>query len=188
MSGVLANSIRLVAVATAVSGARQFTADMLRLWSVPSSLADDACLVTSELTTNAVCATGSLEPEPSLGELAGLPLIGLQLTLAHGRLIIEVADVSDVPPVIQQQRETAEEGRGLFLVTMLAEQWSYYPIETGGKVVWAELALARSGEQNGAVGAPGHVTVNTEALADVAMLERVLWGLQTTPPLDRQGG
>lgn len=197
MSGALTNSIRLVAVATAVSCARQFTADMLRLWGVPSALADDACLVASELVTNAVHATGTLDPEPDLVTLARLPLVGLKLTLAQGRLLIEVADASEVPPQAQQQYETAESGRGLFLVTMLAARWSSFPMETGGKVVWAELALVSNGErddvragvadgrakQTGPLperepGLSGHVAVDTEAFADVAMLERVLWGLQ----------
>lgn len=193
MTGTLTNSIRLVAVATAVSCARQFTADMLRLWDVPGSLADDACLITSELVTNAVHATGTLDPEPDLVTLAGLPLVGLKLTLAQKRLLIEVGDASGTPPQVQQQYEAAEDGRGLFLVTMLAEQWSYFPMKTGGKVVWAELAVVDNEEQGDATAGvidgraehaeslpelSGHVAVRTDAFADVAMLERVLWGLQ----------
>lgn len=193
----LTNSIRLVAVATAVGCARQFAADMLRLWGVPGALADDACLVTSELVTNAVCATGTLDAEPDLEMLASLPLVGLKLTLAQGRLLIEVADASETPPQVQQQYEAAESGRGLFLVTTLAARWSYFLMEAGGKVVWAELAVGNSGEWDDATagvasasqeqaeplperepGLSGHVAVHTEAFADVAMLERVLWGLQ----------
>lgn len=197
MTGTLTNSIRLVAVATAVSAARQFTTDMLRLWDVPGALADDACLITSELVTNAVCATGTLDPEPDLVMLANLSLVGLRLMLAQERLLIEVADMSDIPPQMQQQYEAAEGGRGLFLVTMLAARWSYFLMETGGKVVWAELAAGDQGEGDDAtagvtdgraehaellpdceLGRSGHVAVHTEAFADVAMLERVLWGLQ----------
>lgn len=193
----LTNSIRLVAVATAVDCARQFTADMLRLWGVPGSLTDDAYLIASELVTNAVHATGTLDPEPDLVTLAALPLVGLKLTLAKEQLIIEVADASETPPQLQQQYEAAESGRGLFLVTMLAARWSYFPVETGGKVVWAELAIVSNGEHCDATagvtdgratkteplperepGLSGHVAVHTEAFADVAMLERVLWGLQ----------
>lgn len=193
----LTNSTRLVAVATAVGCARQFTADMLRLWGIPAQLADDACLITSELVTNAVHATGTLDPEPDLATLASLPLVGLKLTLAQGRLLIEVADASETPPQVQQQYEAAESGRGLFLVTMLAARWSYFPMEAGGKVVWAELAVGNSSEWDDATagvasasqeqaeplperepGLSGHVAVHTEAFADVAMLERVLWGLQ----------
>jgi anti-sigma regulatory factor (Ser/Thr protein kinase) len=141
MAGTLTNSIRLVAVVTAVASARQFTADMLKLWSVPDVLADDACLITSELVTNAVKMTGTLEPEPSPDVLAELPVIGLRLTLAHDRLFIEVVDTSCKPPELKQQYATADSGRGLFLVAMLADRWSYYRFATGGKVVWAELAV-----------------------------------------------
>ena len=194
----LTNSIRLVAVATAVGCARQFTADMLRLWGVPNSLADEACLIASELVTNAVHATGTLDPEPDLVTLAALPPVELKLTLAQERLLIEVADASETPPQVQQQYEAAESGRGLFLVTILAARWSYFPIETGGKVVWAELAVGSNGERDNTTagmvdgratqteplperepGLSGHVAVHTEAFADVAMLERVLWGLRT---------
>lgn len=141
MAGTLTNSIRLVAVVTAVAGARQFTTDMLKLWNVPDELADDACLVTSELVTNAVTETGTLESEPSPDVLAELPVIGLRLTLAHGRLFIEVVDASCARPELKRQYATADSGRGLFLVSMLADRWSYYPFATGGKLVWAELAV-----------------------------------------------
>ena len=139
----LTDSIRLVAVATAASRARRFTANTLTLWGAHDSLVDDACVITSELVTNAICATGTLELEPSPETLADLPLIGLGLTLARERLIIRITDVSDTPPTMRQQYEAAEDGRGLFLVTMLAEEWSYYSVATGGKVVWAELAVPR---------------------------------------------
>jgi len=73
---------------------------------------------------------------------------------------------------------------------MLAERWSYYPSEQGGKVVWAELAVYKTsidGHESGDVAdlLPGAtpqssavVSVHTGSGADVAMLERVLWGLQ----------
>jgi anti-sigma regulatory factor (Ser/Thr protein kinase) len=139
----LTGSIRLVATAAAVACAREFVTEKLRRWNVPGSVVDDACLITSELVTNAVRVTGSLEAEPSLEALVSLPFVGLTITVAGGRLLIEVADDSDVPPQIHQQYATAESGRGLFLVTMLAEQWSYCLVAAGGKVVWAELVLPR---------------------------------------------
>jgi anti-sigma regulatory factor (Ser/Thr protein kinase) len=144
MVGTLTNSIRLVAVATAVASARQFTADMLKLWNLPDALANDACLITSELVTNAVKMTGTLEPEPSPDVLAELPVIGLRLTFTHSRLLIEVVDTSGAPPKLKQQYATADSGRGLFLVALLADRWSYYRFAVGGKVVWAELAVADS--------------------------------------------
>lgn len=150
MAGTLTNSLRLVAVVTAVASARQFTADMLKLWNVPDVLADDACLITSELVTNAVKTTGTLDPEPTPDTLANLSTIGLRLTLAHKRLLIEVVDSSSALPEIQQQRETADGGRGLFLVAMLADRWSYSTFADAGKVVWAELSVPRADEPDDA--------------------------------------
>lgn len=142
MAGTLTNSIRLVAVVTAVASARQFTADILKLWNVPDALADDACLITSELVTNAVQMTGTLDPEPNPDTLASLPTVGLRLTLARGRLFIEVIDASRARPKLKQQYAAADSGRGLFLVSVLADRWSYYTFAMGGKVVWAELTVS----------------------------------------------
>ena len=143
MTCTLTKSMRLAAVASAVARARRFTAETLRMWNVPEVAADDACLITSELVTNAVRATGTLESDPSPEALASLPDVELTLTFALDRLLIEVADASNEPPQLRQQYEAAVGGRGLFLVAMLAERWSYCPIGIGGKVVWAELELLR---------------------------------------------
>jgi anti-sigma regulatory factor (Ser/Thr protein kinase) len=59
MTGIQTTSLRLAAVATAVRCTREFTSQTLRLWNVPPALTDDACLIVSELVTNAVLATGS---------------------------------------------------------------------------------------------------------------------------------
>jgi anti-sigma regulatory factor (Ser/Thr protein kinase) len=162
VTGALTNSVTLVAVATAVPCARRFTAETLRQWNVSGAPIDDACLITSELVTNAVRATGTLETDPSPETLASLPHINLKLTVAQGQLLVQVADNGEEPPQMQQQYEASTGGRGLFLVTMLAERWSYYSVG-GGKVVWAELKLPQNRERGGA--------------ADVATLERVLWGM-----------
>jgi hypothetical protein len=83
--------------------------------------------------------------------LAKVPIVGLQLTAANGLLLVEVWDTSTTPPEVQQQREDAMGGRGLFLVAMLAEQWAYYLPEYGGKVVWAKLALPDDREHGDAM-------------------------------------
>ena len=190
---VLTTSLRLAAVLTAVRCAREFTEQTLRLWSV-ADLVDDACLIVSELVTNAVKSTGSTQVEPDFETLAKVPIVGLQLTAANGVLLVEVWDTSTASPELQQQHEDALSGRGLLIVAMLATQWAYYLPEYGGKVVWAELALDEEALQRQADAAVSEaaslpkrvprppsgtgVYVHTEALADVAMLERVLWGLQ----------
>ncbi len=58
-------------------------------------------------------------------------------------MVIEVRDGSDKPPVLQEQCLDSEEGRGLAVVTSMSSQWSYFPLRSGGKVVWCELHMAR---------------------------------------------
>ena len=110
------------------------------MWNVTAVAVDDACLITSELVTNAVRATGTLEANPSPETLVSLPEVELKLAVARHRLLIGVVDASSEPPLVQQRCESSVGGRGLILVADLAERWSYYPVG-GGKVVWAELEL-----------------------------------------------
>jgi anti-sigma regulatory factor (Ser/Thr protein kinase) len=181
--------LKLLAVPTAVRCAREFTTQMLERWRL-ADLVDTACLVVSELVTNAVQATGTLELEPDDATLTSLPLVELHLSIRSDVLLIEVGDTSTTPPGLQQQYEAAENGRGLFLVAMLSKEWSFYLSPGGGKVVWAAVELRRSGEWMFATDGGGPlprrtpgtalsvVAGHTEAMADVAQLERVLWGLQ----------
>src|SRR6266446_4405374 len=107
MAGILTTSLRLAAVLTAVRCAREFTEQTLRLWNVPFRVAEDATLIVSELVTNAVTATGSVEAEPDFETLAKVPVVGLQLTAAQGALLVEVWDTTTTPPELQQQHDNA---------------------------------------------------------------------------------
>lgn len=190
----LTTALRLAAVPSAVAAARSFTTDSLRLWQVPFAAVDDAALIVSELVTNAVRSGGVEALEPDDATLANAPIVGLQLTLTDGVLLIEVWDGATGVPELRQQHDDTEGGRGLFLVSILAERWGYYPSERGGKVVRAELAVSKNEEHDGtgtgwadgelaSMGdpqLPSGVAVYTEAVADVAMLERVIWGMQRT--------
>jgi hypothetical protein len=133
--------MRFAAVVTAIGCARKFTAQMLQRWRL-LDLIETACLVVSELMTNAVKTTGTLELAPDDATLAGLPMVELQLSVRGGVLLIEVADTSVQPPELQQQYEAAESGRGLFIVAMLSKEWSFYLPAHGGKVVWAAVELS----------------------------------------------
>lgn len=138
--------MRFAAVVTAIGCARKITAQMLQCWRL-LDLIDTACLVVSELMTNAVKTTGTLEPTPDDATLAGLPMVELRLSIRDGVLLIEVADTSIQPPELQQQYEAAQSGRGLFIVAMLSKEWSFYLPAHGGKVVWAAVESLRDGEQ-----------------------------------------
>ncbi|MFI2205961.1 SpoIIE family protein phosphatase [Streptomyces sp. NPDC020192] len=108
----------------AVSGMRAAVSEKLAQWDL-SELGFGMELVLSELITNAI-RYGS---DP------------VHVRLIHDRsLICEVADGSSTSPHLRYAAATDEGGRGLFLVSQVAERWGtrYTP---QGKVIWAELAV-----------------------------------------------
>ena len=110
----------------------------LRWWGL-GHLVEDAQLVTSELVTNAVEATGILTHNPAWTERQDLATIRLRVTHLETRIVIEVWDRDLTPPAVKDLSADAEDGRGLAIVEAISKQWGYfYPID-GGKVVWAEL-------------------------------------------------
>jgi anti-sigma regulatory factor (Ser/Thr protein kinase)/PAS domain-containing protein len=115
-------------VPQAVGHARRFARRALRSWGVTVDQ-DAALLVVSELVTNALVHTDGQ--------------VRMDLTLVNDRLRIAVADASPRSPV----RPTsigweATGGRGILLVEALTATWGTLPV-SGGKQVWAELALGR---------------------------------------------
>ncbi|MEU0049000.1 SpoIIE family protein phosphatase [Streptomyces sp. NPDC006309] len=108
----------------AVSRMRGAVSGRLEEWGL-SELGFGMELVLSELITNAI-RYGS---DP------------VHVRLIRDRtLICEVADGSSTSPHLRYAATTDEGGRGLFLVSQLAERWGtrYTP---HGKVIWAELTL-----------------------------------------------
>ncbi|WP_217162856.1 ATP-binding protein [Streptomyces sp. AC512_CC834] len=138
----LVSHIRLAATLTAVSCSRVFTAHTLRQWNVPH-LVDNAQLVVSELVTNAVKATGVVTANPTWSQLEDVRLLHVGI-YGHGHSVtIQVWDNSDELPVQAKAdtEEWAEGGRGLFIVEALALHVGHFFPQSGGKVVWAELAM-----------------------------------------------
>ncbi|MEV7211996.1 ATP-binding protein [Kitasatospora cineracea] len=105
-----------------VSIARRLLRDSLRALG-----RDDwaACLVLSELLTNAV-------------RHGGVPSVLMELEA--GRLLITVSDSSAVLPRRREPEREGEGGRGLGLVADLAVAWGVEPMGRYGKAVWAEVA------------------------------------------------
>lgn len=132
--------LRLAAVPTAASCARAFARHTLYAWQCPD-VVESTALITSELVTNAVRATGTTDPHPTYGALATVPVIRVQLSLHRAALIVGVWDVSSNTPIPQPQYQDAEHGRGLLIVHTQSERWGTCFFKTGGKVVWAEIAL-----------------------------------------------
>ncbi len=114
------------AVPESVGAARHFTRAALGRHQIDPGIIDTATLLVSELATNAVVHAGST----------------IRLRIGVGDDIrVEVRDASDDGPVVVEFEPDRESGRGLAIVTTLADSWDWKPLPSG-KVVW--FALARS--------------------------------------------
>ena len=114
------------AVPESVGAARRFTRAALGRHSIDPEIIDTATLLVSELATNAIVHAMST----------------IRLRIGVGEDIrVEVRDASDNAPVIGDFGPESESGRGMAIVTTLADSWDWQP-RPSGKVVW--FALARS--------------------------------------------
>lgn len=107
-----------------VRRARMLVRRTLNTWNL-ASLSDDAELLVSELTTNALC------------HAAGL--IRLHLVF-RDHLLCEVGDDETALPAPRHPLPGNETGRGLNLVDQLAFRWGSTRTQTG-KFVWFELRM-----------------------------------------------
>ncbi|MGP3946090.1 MULTISPECIES: ATP-binding protein [Streptomyces] len=114
--------LRLATDPAAVGLARRATIGALRGWGVPDTTADDIVLMVDELVTNAIeHATGP---------------VWLRLRLRRGCCVIcKVGDGCHEAPRLRHSDPDAENGRGLFLVSALADAFGAR-ITTTGKVIW----------------------------------------------------
>lgn len=104
---------------------RRFVAEVLERWDHDDVLAD-ACVVVTELAANAVRHARS-------------PFV-IALSEHPGMVRLAVQDDSPSVPVVAPAPGLASGGRGLRLVSALADRWGTDPAGDG-KVVWAELPL-----------------------------------------------
>jgi hypothetical protein len=97
----------------------------LRYWGWPG-LIESADVLVTELVTNAL--------EHGLGD------VGLRVYLTDTHLLIEVRDGSDQLPVLREAVPDDEDGRGLFLVAAIADDWG---VSADGMATWSSLPLVR---------------------------------------------
>lgn len=129
----------LGALTSAPGSARAHLAVVLAGWRL-SGLADDGETVISELVTNAVRASTlpSGEPRYTGGRMA---VIRMHLLSDGTRLLAEIYDQAPGVPALQNAAPDSETGRGLVMVSHLAEQWGWHPLAgQAGKCVWAVLS------------------------------------------------
>jgi serine phosphatase RsbU (regulator of sigma subunit) len=118
---------KLAAELTSARRARMLVRRRLKRWDLPE-LIPTAELLASELVTNAVrYAQGS---------------IALRL-VREGGLVCEVLDDSAALPRLRHASDEDERGRGLQVVSQLAQRWGARRT-LSGKVVWCELPLPRA--------------------------------------------
>lgn len=110
---------------TSVRLARRFVAEKLTEWKL-EQIMDDALLVTSELSANAITHAHST--------------CRIRLSLSPARLRIDVIDTGAGTPEPQPPSATEEHGRGLHLVDAMSSAWGLEDVPGDGKVVWAEFA------------------------------------------------
>jgi len=120
-------SWNLAAKLTAARRARSLIRRPLRQWGL-TDLIPVAELAVSELVTNAVRYAQSK--------------IGLRLIL-EGGLFCEILDDSAALPRLRHAADDDERGRGLQVVSQIAQRWGTRRTSSG-KVVWCELALPSS--------------------------------------------
>jgi anti-sigma regulatory factor (Ser/Thr protein kinase) len=128
-----------------VAAARSRVLERLREWCVDDESSADAQLLMSELFTNAVRHTDSEK-------------ITCELWVIGVRLRLEVADEGCGSDRIRAEcventplgDSEGESGRGLLLVSVLADDWGIRPARTDGPegitghAVWAELECHRT--------------------------------------------
>ena len=136
--------LELGSLPTAAPCARLHTMLVLWEWDL-GALAHTAAVVVSELVTNAVQASVGRTDSHFAGNWApGTPPVRVWLSADQYRLVIQVWDASDQPPMPQPVEPEADSGRGLLLVGSLSAEWGCYaPENSSGKVVWAVVAADR---------------------------------------------
>jgi hypothetical protein len=132
--------LELGALPTAAPCARLHSTLVLWEWQL-GALVHTAGLVVSELVGNAVQASAGLTGSRFAGHWTpGTPPVRMWLSADDHRVVIQVWDGSDRPPVPQPVEPEADSGRGLLLVGALSAEWGCYtPEKSSGKVVWAVI-------------------------------------------------
>jgi PAS domain S-box-containing protein len=101
--------------------ARQAVAEALGAWRIAPEAADDTVLLASELVTNAL--------------VHGRPPVVLGLRLTADEVVLEVTDGASFVPRTRRATPDDEHGRGLQIVSALADRWGTRVTGTG-KSVW----------------------------------------------------
>ncbi|MFC7012349.1 ATP-binding protein [Streptomyces viridiviolaceus] len=121
--------------------AHLLTYEQLRIWQTPPDVTDRAEQIVAELAANAALH-GRVQGRDFRLTLTHDPtasVLRIAVTDARGdRLPSPVTDIATPPD--------DESGRGLLLVTALADRWGTEPYPPSGKPAWAEVSHRPSSE------------------------------------------
>lgn len=115
-----------------ISAARAYLAEVVGQAGC-RELADDACLLVSELAGNAVLHTRSGSPGGSF-------VVAVESCPDGLRISVTDQGSQDVPQVLHEERE--ESGRGLSIVEALSRRWDAYG-DRESRTVWCELGCSQ---------------------------------------------
>lgn len=121
---------RLPAHGTSVSAARNRITEQLTEWGVGECVHEDAALIVSELFTNALVHTDSSE-------------ITCRLQTTAQTVYLAITDQGHGPTGPRVREPDVESGRGLILVSALAQLWGVNTEQGCGRTVWAILPCSR---------------------------------------------
>jgi anti-sigma regulatory factor (Ser/Thr protein kinase) len=123
----LAAVLRLPAEPASARRARHFIGQFCKASGLSADLCHTAALLVSELVTNAV--------------IHGRTAATIEVHQPGDVLRVTVRDDNpDLPPIGDRPIVTAESGRGLMIVSMLAAEWGIERTDTG-KAVWFALRV-----------------------------------------------
>ena len=114
---------------TAPRAARAFLRTVFSVWGCDDE-DEVAAVLISEVVTNAIRHTAGK--------------VTLRITLAGDVVRVEASDGAPGPLRALPLDVTADGGRGLFLVEMLARDWGAVDDDYGGKIVWFEVPVHRT--------------------------------------------
>ncbi len=121
--------------ARSVRAGRDFAIAITRRWGA-AECCDDIAVVVSELLTNAL-----RHALPDAGRVPPRGSVRLALLQPGRSVICAVADPSPKIPAPRLTGILCEGGRGLHVISALADAWGCTPPSHAGKVVWALFSL-----------------------------------------------
>jgi anti-sigma regulatory factor (Ser/Thr protein kinase) len=121
--------------ARSVRAGRDFAIATMSRWGAPEH-GDDIAMVVSELLTNAL-----RHALPDTGQTPQPGSVRLALLQPGRSVICAVADPSPKTPAPKQPGILCEGGRGLHVISALADTWGCTPPSHAGKAVWALFSL-----------------------------------------------